>query len=207
MAEFKDQSQYGEAAFIVDYFRGRDAALLRFLDVGAFDGTTNSNTRPLADLGWSGVCVEPSPPAFCWLMGAYFDHPRVQLVNAALVGQVEWTGTGLRRMHCNTSDAHSADQMSTLSIAHREKWQGHPFREILISTVNWADIEILYPSGFNFVNIDVEGTNLDVFQAMPIRPEMVCVEADPPERIGDAMRAIYRQQKLIGGNWIGWEPR
>lgn len=201
-------SQYGEHQFILDHFKNRDPAALRFLDVGAFDGVSNSNTKPLADLGWSGMCVEPSPPAFCWLMKTHALNRRVELVNAAVVaGAYLAPMQRLRRFHCNTADAHSADQMSTLSTAHRDKWEGHPFRDIWVPVIDWADIDQIRSGSFDFVNIDTEGTNLEVFQAMPFRPEMVCVEADPPDQIGHAVRARYKQQVQIGGNWIGWEPR
>lgn len=32
-----------------------------FIEVGAFDGETNSLTAILADKGWKGVCIEPQP--------------------------------------------------------------------------------------------------------------------------------------------------
>lgn len=56
----QDTSQYGEGRWIAEHFAGRVG---RFLDVGAFDGKTFSNTWRLAQEGWFGVCVEPSPPA------------------------------------------------------------------------------------------------------------------------------------------------
>ena len=192
--------QYGEATFIAKHFWGRDQATLRFLDVGAFDGVSNSNTKPLADLGWWGMCIEPSPPAFCWLMKTHALNRRVELVNAAVVaGAYLAPMQRLRRFHCNTADAYST--------AHRDKWEGHPFRDIWVAVIDWADIDQIRSGNFDFVNIDTEGTNLEVFEAMPFRPEMVCVEADPPDQIGHAVRARYKQQIQIGGNWIGWEPR
>jgi len=199
MAAFS--SQYGEHQHILDHFAGRDPAKLRFLDVGAFDGVTNSNTKPLADLGWVGVCVEPSPPAFCRLMKTYADSRRVTLVCAAVGGGNTW-------FHCNSATGEFCDQVSTFSDEHRDKWEGHPFRTIVVNPMSWdlllASIPGLY---FDFVNIDVEGTNLEVFESMPLRPEMVCVEADPRDEIESAIRARYRNALLVGGNWLGWEPR
>jgi FkbM family methyltransferase len=204
MAAFKDTSQYEEAGFILDHFAGRDPAKLRFLDVGAFDGQTNSNTKPLADLGWSGVCVEPSPPAFCRLMKTHAENPRVTLVCAA-VGHESTTW-----FHCNSATGEHCDQVSTFSDEHMKKWAGFPFRSIVVSPMSWkrllasVDPHLL---AFDFVNIDVEGTNLEVFESMPLRPEMVCVEADPRDKIESAVRARYRHALLVGGNWLGWEPR
>ena len=54
-----------------------------FLDIGAFDGVTYSNTRALALAGWKGVLVEPSPRNFAALRENYKDI-KAQLVNVAL---------------------------------------------------------------------------------------------------------------------------
>lgn len=35
-----------------------------FVDIGAYDGISNSNTYLLEQHGWSGVCFEPNPIAF-----------------------------------------------------------------------------------------------------------------------------------------------
>jgi len=197
-------SQYGEHQFILDHFAGRDPAQLRFLDVGAFDGQTNSNTKPLADLGWSGVCVEPSPPAFCRLMKTYADNPRVTLVCGAVAGgnpSSAW-------FHCNSADGEHCDQVSTFSEEHRDKWENHPFRAIVVNPMSWERLLASIPGNyFDFVNIDVEGTNLEVFESMPLKPEMVCVEADPRDKIEEAVMDRYRHALLVGGNWLGWEPR
>ena len=35
-----------------------------FLDVGAYDGVTISNTKSFEDQGWTGICAEPHPDYF-----------------------------------------------------------------------------------------------------------------------------------------------
>lgn len=35
-----------------------------FVDIGAYDGVSNSNTYLLEQHGWSGICFEPNPIAF-----------------------------------------------------------------------------------------------------------------------------------------------
>jgi len=49
-------SQNDEERHILDAFRGRPEG--NFLDIGAYDGITLSNTYCLALKGWSGVCAE-----------------------------------------------------------------------------------------------------------------------------------------------------
>jgi FkbM family methyltransferase len=55
-------SQNDEQDVILEYFNG---SIGRFLDVGAFDGITLSNTRALSELGWTGLLVEPNPYNLC----------------------------------------------------------------------------------------------------------------------------------------------
>lgn len=204
----KDWSQYGEQKAILDHFAGRVG---RFLDIGAFDGASNSNTRALAELGWSGVCVEPSPPAFCALMREYAENPKIELMNTAITH----TATGLFSFHCNSPDGHAADMMSTFLSEQRIRVVklGYPMMrkvfsvaiswKVLLETCKWVN-----GSPFDFVNIDVEGMNADVLQAMPFSPEVICVEWDK-ERDGQIPAQIltaggYRITE-IGGNLLGFK--
>lgn len=57
-------AQHGQDTFVYEtFFKGR-TELGTFVDVGAYDGVTFSNTLLFERLGWTGVCVEPLPPAF-----------------------------------------------------------------------------------------------------------------------------------------------
>src|SRR6266566_887458 len=107
-------SQYNEHEHILRHFAGR---IGRFLDIGAFDGLTFSNTRCLAELGWGGVLVEPSPAAFVHLMKGYEGNPNVELVNAGLAPV-----SGLFRFWANTKDGLTADAMSSFNSKHVAKF-------------------------------------------------------------------------------------
>jgi FkbM family methyltransferase len=59
-------SQYGQDWFVVERLGGKRAGV--FVEVGAFDGVTFSNTWTLEQkLDWTGIAVEPSPTAFALL--------------------------------------------------------------------------------------------------------------------------------------------
>ena len=59
--EFKSQHKQDE--FIVNYFKGKKNGV--FVDIGAHDGITLSNTYVLEkELGWTGICIEPMPRQF-----------------------------------------------------------------------------------------------------------------------------------------------
>src|SRR5579885_680685 len=48
-----------------------------FVEVGAYDGETYSNTSSLADLGWRGVYVEPVPSSVARCRQRHARNPRV----------------------------------------------------------------------------------------------------------------------------------
>lgn len=195
-----DPTQYGEGKIIVEHFAGRVG---HFLDIGAFDGKTNSATSMLAELGWTGVCVEPSPPAFCLLMKAYHGNPGVHLVNAAIARQ-----SRLAQFHCNSEDGTHCDQVSTLDEKHLVKWGGFPFTKMLTPTITLdvllaglvaADIS----PKFDFVNVDTEGINDDVLLQVWPDVELTCVELDPRDRVLQiAAHFGYRKTEIIGGNLL-----
>lgn len=61
--------QDGEDMYLMHRFFGRPVADGGvFIDVGAMDGKTHSNTAALEEaMDWAGICIEPSPPNFVQL--------------------------------------------------------------------------------------------------------------------------------------------
>jgi len=64
-------SQHGQHAFVYEtFFKSKDGQGY-FVDVGAYDGVTFSNSLFFErHLGWSGICIEPLPAAFEKLQGS-----------------------------------------------------------------------------------------------------------------------------------------
>lgn len=56
MRKMKDYTQYGEKIFIDEFFKDRIGF---FVDIGAADGVTHSNTLHLIESGWKGILIEP----------------------------------------------------------------------------------------------------------------------------------------------------
>lgn len=188
-------SQYGEHEHILRYF---GEYLGRFLDIGAHDGKIFSNSWPLADRGWSGVAVEPSSWVFPYLADNYTGNDRVELVNAAITskpGLLDW-------WDCK------GDCFSTLEQAHRDKIADQRFTRMSIAGVSVEQLLARFPGEFDFVNIDVEGNNLDVLAAIGarLRPRMICVELDPEAPITAEVARLFPdyQTQKIGGNLLAW---
>lgn len=146
-------------------------------------------------------------------MRAYAGNESVQLINAGVAVE-----PGFRKFYCNTEDAAACDMLSSFSEEHRIKCAAYPFREIWIPAVDWKMLLcITYLDGsgaFDFVNIDVEGTNVALLANMPfdrIKPRMVCIEMDPAAMVPWMSKKLadegLTQQTIIGGNLLASRPK
>ena len=169
-------SQNDEDLHILRYF-GNEVGT--FLDAGANDGRTLSNTHALALRGWSGVCVEPSPVAFARLRELYADNPRIETHN---VGMCAGNGTAILHesgTHLGLGD-HSL--LSTAKPAEMERWKssGAKFTPVDFECVTF--IELLRRSEhahFDLISIDIEGADLELLEQIDLNAvecRCLCVE-------------------------------
>lgn len=80
----RSYSQHGQDTFVYETFFKRQTEPGTFVDVGAYDGVTFSNTLLFERLGWTGICVEPLPPAFKKLQ----TSRKASCVNCAVADRV-----------------------------------------------------------------------------------------------------------------------
>jgi FkbM family methyltransferase len=183
-----DTSQWGEQQIILDFFGDVKG---RFLDMGAFDGITGSNTFALAELGWGGVCIEANPHMMAKLLAAHANHPNVECMCAAVSTNNEIISFRGTDNQCGTAIAPPIDL-------------GRPYKVCAVSPKTIYD----YFGGFDFISIDLEGLDLVVIQALSAlryHAKLICFEDDiPATRNPDYKRqiletlAIYGFDKVIG---------
>ena len=164
-----DYSQSGEQIAILEYFKGKPPG--KFLDIGAYDGKVFSNTLALVELGWSGVCVEPSPGAFTKLQTRHAKRGDIKLLNAA-VGNAP----GIIQMF------ESPDALSTTEKGNWAKWKDKTtFMPIYVYRATPQELFDFFGFNFDFINIDTEGTSADIFLRLPftkLGTSLWCVEHD-----------------------------
>jgi len=162
-------SQYDEQEHILKAFPDKKDG--RFLEIGSWHPTDKSNVRALFELGWSGVCIEPSPGPLLNLLNEYGDEPRIALV-AAAVG-VE---PGMVHMHVTDDAVSSSDRQQYDTWKEITKFRGM----LHVPVITWHDITNRW-GGFNFVSLDAEGTSAELFLALlaaGLQPDCICVEHD-----------------------------
>lgn len=145
----------------------------RLLDIGAYDGKTFSNTYQLLLNGWNGVLVEPAPSVILNLINNTQEiKDRLEIINAAIVPN---------KVHdlLEFNDS-MGDAVSTSDTKHYELWKkAVNFRKVFVSTITIQDIFRTFGTKFEFVNIDVEGQNLEILKTIPfteMNTKLVCVE-------------------------------
>lgn len=169
-------SQNNEEEIILAEFKRMNVQSGRFLDIGAWDGKGFSNTYRLAELGWRGVCVEASPTVFSSLIKNHENNQKVVLVNAVVSPKhsslVEWFDSG-------------GDAISTTSPEHKAKWEAGwkvKYATFWVHTMPLITLFDRFGFDFDFINIDVENTNLELFRALPWplikSTKLLCVEHD-----------------------------
>lgn len=169
------------------------------LEIGAWIGTTFSNTRALYERGWYLVLVEPAPGPMVQLLRTcskcgsspgerygerkqarcdsckdraetrYGYDPRVTLIQAAVARE-----RSLLRMWA-TDDA-----LSTGCDDQTQRWgdQGGYYGRVWVPTITVNDIVNQF-GPFDFISIDAEGMNQEVFFGVPLaamRPKSLIVE-------------------------------
>ncbi len=177
-------SQNNEEEVILSRFDGRSGC---FLDIGAYDGVNLSNTRKLAEIGWSGVLVDGSSFSFSRLFELYSGNKKMTLVNAMITDQTDPE----KRIRMMWEAPHSG--VSTMETQNYEKWKDYVqaiesskshFFEIYVPIVTMKEVLDLAKSInpiIEFVSIDVEGTSAGLslqFDPDKFSTEMVCVEHD-----------------------------
>lgn len=180
-------SQNLEEQHILEYFKDKPSG--RFLDIGAYDIEKFSNTRQLYLNGWSGVLVEPSPANYQSIKDHYSNEPRIEVLNCA----VGVTGGEIDFYACQ-------DAVSTSDIDHKNKWEaaGVPFTKIKVNQVNVIDFMNQYAKGIDFLSIDTESTNIQLFRMIPDfvfeQIKMICIEHDGNQE------EIFARLKRFGFN-------
>jgi FkbM family methyltransferase len=167
--------QISGLGFLYELFFGRREDG-HFVEVGAFDGVSFSNSSCLADRGWSGILVEPVPQFATAARTRYRDNSRIHVVQKAI-------GDSSGRLILNlagtltTGDPDLRDAYSTMAWA-----KDHVSRETIeVEQVTLDDLlDEMMPSGsIDVLIVDVEGLEPAVFAGFDVerwRPAMIIVE-------------------------------
>jgi FkbM family methyltransferase len=166
-------SQNNEEAIILNYFDIKGFRYKNFLDIGAYNPFTFSNTRRLYEMGWKGVFVEPNKRHFEIFQREYGNDSDIDLLNVAL-----------HNHNGNVNMYMSDDAVSTTNTKHFEKWKEYvkDYKCETIECITPDKLLSMSNKSFDFCSIDTEGTNKIIFDLIPDKLwqeiKLLCIEHD-----------------------------
>jgi len=185
-------SQSNEQEIIINLFKGkRDGT---FLDIGANDGVTLSNTFALANnFGWTGLLVEASPKAYERLLKNYelidrdFDFQNVAI--GTREGFLEFYESGELLGNGDTSLVSSGVK------SELERWKSLniPFERMAVPMTSVAFmLSKSRHTHFDLLSLDIEGMELDVlpqidFKALKIQVAVIEWNSKDEQKYHDIM--------------------
>ncbi len=153
-------SQNNEQDVILDYFKDFKG---KFLDIGANDGLTFSNSRALAEIGWQGTLIEPSPEPFKRLKALY-NKTKCKVLNIAIgdsSGEITF-------YDCVDT------LLSSTNLELVKSWN-RPYEEIKVKVKTFN--EAVPVNDFDFITIDAESMDLIILRQIDLtNVKCLCIE-------------------------------
>lgn len=150
-----------------------------FVEVGAFDCYTWSNTWPLAQAGWHGIYYEPQPDMVAKCREYYGDTDNIIIRQMALSDEpgtaTLYLGGSISTIDKETRDEYMKVPWSSVT--------GHGDGKSINVVTSTLDIELeslSWPVGFDVLVVDTEGTEYKVLSGLTISkwlPTLCIVES------------------------------
>lgn len=191
-------SQNLEQAAITKYFGDFTG---NFLDLGANDGKTLSNTRALAEKGWCGVLVEPSPKAYPKLKALYEEDKKgcFYTYNCAI-----GNSNGKATLHDSGELLKKGDSALVSTLVEEEKKRFSnvlSYEEVEVKVYRWKTfVNRLSMKTFDFVSIDCEGLDMDILKQMDINAmgvKCLCIEWNGRPELKQELSEYMKDFKII----------
>lgn len=201
-----DYSQAGETIYILNLLQKKKTEKGFFVEIGANDGKTVSNTYGLVKKGWSGISVEANPRVFIRLESNLKKYPLVKTVCAAVAPQ-----SGPVKLFLGKNDPQGL--LSTISTESSAWFDAHR-SEAYIEVSGRSLDELLHeqdaPTCPDLLVVDIEGMDYEILQTLDFkkyRPRLIVTEdyqAKNPEKFLLLEQAGYTFQGRVGCNtfWL-----
>lgn len=166
------RSQHGEDAFIAGLIPGDCEPL--FVDVGANDGYSWSNSYSFAAAGFRLLLVEPMPRYAALCAFNHRDNPNVFVEPYAISPDL-----GAATFYVNLDADH--DLLAMRSSLRREHIFGDMVSEVTVPTAPLSFLLAKHKAAERYavLSVDAEGMDLQVLETADLdqrRPQVICVE-------------------------------
>jgi len=147
-----------------------------FVEVGAYDGESYSNTSCLADHGWQGVYIEPIAEYALKCKDRHSKN-KVAIVNAAI-------GRERKAIDIFKGEAFTTADSEMVSRYGEINWSKHvDFEQTTCQQIRLEDLLKYFriAPGFDLLVVDVEGKETEVFSSFDLSywlPKVLIVEIE-----------------------------
>lgn len=169
----QNYSQNNEQGIILNYFGDFVGT---YLDLGANDGITLSNTYALYKNGWNGVCVEASPKAYQRLLENQPNSKCLEVAIGSYDGEIILNESGELLGNGDTS------LVSSTKPEEMKRWSSlnMAFKPINVRCITFNTLlKETNITGIDFLSIDIEGMELDVLPQIDFNKlgtRLACIE-------------------------------
>ena len=148
-------SQIGQDEAVISFFNGKKD--LYFIDIGAHDGKTFSNTFVLEKYyNWNGICSEPLPRSFKKLKACR---------NAICDNNAVFSESGLSLEFSDTT-------MTSGISEYIDRWKDRNANapRIIVKTITLQELLDKYeaPKTIHYFSLDTEGTELEILKSVDL---------------------------------------
>lgn len=157
----KYYSQDGQDKFLIEnLFKNKNNGF--YVDIGANDGVSLSNTKVLEDIGWEGICVEPLPNSFEKLV----NSRKCKSFNVAINNdnsEIEFLKIdGYSEMLSGILENYDKRHLERID---RELVRFGGKKEVIkIKGIKFSDL--ITEKNIDYVSIDVEGSELNILKSI-----------------------------------------
>jgi FkbM family methyltransferase len=168
-----------------------------FVEIGAFDGETHSNTSFLADKGWKGIYIEPIPEfAFLTRLRHLFNNVKIE--NVAISDK---TGTQV----INKMSALTTLSEDNLDAYTKIDWAKDYVANMQVEVIKTDLLESVFKKysldyKFDLLVVDVEGSEEIVIKSLintKWRPKNILIELEDNHQDFQNMPNIHRSHKRV----------
>ena len=185
-------SQFGQDKWIIKIFKNKTDGF--YVDIGANDGMTFSNTKKLEELGWKGICVEPDPEVFEKL-----DNIRKSDNYNIAIGDKEGEGeftkiTGKSQMLSGLSDKYEDEHIERIQREiNQNKGKIEKIR-VEIHTFDWLFVRYPDIRTIDFLSVDTEGGEESIIKSIDFNSYTINTIAVENNYKDDSIRRILTER-------------
>jgi FkbM family methyltransferase len=197
--------QISELATLYSLYLGERSDGL-FVEVGAFDGISFSNSSCLAEVGWSGILIEPIPSFADECRTRYRGNDRIQIVEAAVGAENSTVEISLGGPFTSTND----EVMTRYRSLKWSKAAVHGSTRLSVRQCTLDEIldaANLTGKSVDVLIVDVEGAEVAVFKGFSMdrwRPKMIIAELSHthPDFHDIAWNDALLQQNIVHAGYV-----